>query len=615
MAKLASFIVVLALVGFPANLIAAEPSFVVLPTEINLATQGSAARVLVQNTDDGEISTQANAEFQVLDPAVAIWQDGKLFAVGSGETTLVVRVGTSERRLPVQVGRAEPKWEFSAHVQSILAKQGCNSGACHGALAGKGGFRLSLRGYDALADHYNITRQNRGRRITPSQPGSSLLLTKPSAQVAHKGGLKLPSDSQDYSIIAEWIAAGYPGPEKDSATLDRVEVLPKELTLTPGSEQQLVVRAHYSDGRVEDVTHWAKFSSANEVVAQVDESGKVSVLAPGKGAVVAWFASRIAISSMIVPFETDTPQVVYRDFRPNNFIDEILLDEWKKLNIVPSPNCDDATFVRRAFLDATGTIPTPEKVRSFLGDTSPDRREQLVNELLDSKSYVDYWAYQWSDLLLVNGNLLRPDAVAAFYKWIRKQVEENTPWNEFAKQIVLAKGESLEQGATNFYAIHQDPESLTENTCQAFLGLSIGCAKCHNHPLEKWTNDQYYAMANMFARVRAKGWGGDTRNGDGKRTLVVLSRGDLIQPSRGVPQAPAALDQEPIDISDPSDRREALAQWLTSGDNRLFSRSIVNRVWANYFGYGLVEQVDDLRASNPASSERLLDCIGRLSDR
>ena len=230
-----------------------------------------------------------------------------------------------------------------------------------------------------------------------------------------------------------------------------------------------------------------------------------------------------------------------------------------------------------------------------------------MEELLGSEAFVDYWAYQWSDLLLVNGTLLRPDAVAAFYKWIRTSVEENIPWDQFAREIVMAKGESLEQGATNFYAIHQTPEALTENTCQAFMGLSIGCAKCHNHPLEKWTNDQYYAMANLYSRVRAKGWGGDSRNGDGKRTLVVLERGDLIQPSTGQPQAPAPLDAESIPIGDPGDRREVLADWLTSSDNRYFSRAIANRVWANFMGIGLVEPIDDLRISNPASSERLLD--------
>lgn len=226
---------------------------------------------------------------------------------------------------------------------------------------------------------------------------------------------------------------------------------------------------------------------------------------------------------------------------------------------------------------------------------------------------MDYWSYKWSDLLLVNGTLLRPEAVASFYKWIRQNVEKNTPWDDFCKQIVLARGESMTDGATNFYAIHQDPESLTENTCQAFMGLSIGCAKCHNHPLEKWTNDQYYSMANLYARVRAKGWGGDSRSGDGQRTLLVLDRGDLIQPSRGKPQVPSALDAEPIDISATGDRREALAAWLTSPENRYFSRAIVNRVWANFMGLGLVESVDDLRVSNPASSDRLLGELAQFA--
>ncbi len=219
--------------------------------------------------------------------------------------------------------------------------------------------------------------------------------------------------------------------------------------------------------------------------------------------------------------------------------------------------------------------------------------------------FVDYWAYQWSDLLLVNGTRLRPEAVKAFYTWIREQVKANTPWDRFARQIVLAKGNSFENGATNFYALHQDPEEMTENISQAFLGLSIGCAKCHNHPLEKWTNDQYYAMANLFARVHAKGWGGESRNGDGARTLFVSSRGDLVQPSKGMPQPPAPLDGQPLPAESEKDRREHLAAWLTSPDNPYFARAITNRVWAGFLGVGLVEPVDDLRLSNPASNEEL----------
>ncbi len=625
--------------------------YAIFPASIELTGNGSSASFVVQRQfmADGQPQTigpqiTQGLTLELEDPQVAEITGGRVTAVGNGTTTLHVKLGdVTLGSVAVRVAGAEQplRWQFDAHVQSIFARQGCNSGGCHGALSGKGGFRLSLRGYDSVADHFTITRQDHGRRIEPADPGRSLLLAKPSMLLPHKGGLRLAEGSLDYRVLAEWIAGGALGPQPSSeslahsstahsstaqltkpqkatgvdenrlldADLVNIEVLPTDMRLSQEDQQQLVVRAHYADGRIEDVTHWAKFSSANETVTEVDEFGRVEMMGPGKGPIAVWFGSRIAMASVVVPFQEQTPLAAYVDFKPANIIDEVLLDEWRALGLAPSPGCSDETFVRRAFIDTTGTIPTPNQLRDFLGDAGSDRRARLVDELLASQAYVDYWSYQWSNLLLVNGNLLRPDAVAAFYTWIRKQVTSNTPWDEFAREIVLAKGESTQQGATNFYAIHQDPESLTENTCQAFMGLSIGCAKCHNHPLEKWTNDQYYAMANLYARVRAKGWGGDARNGDGKRTLVVLDRGDLIQPSRGKAQPPTPLDAQPLDVADTSDRRVALAQWLTGDDNRYFSRAIANRVWAAYMGVGLVESVDDLRASNPASSERLLDAL------
>lgn len=583
------------------------------PATVELSGREARANVIVQlsqaNTSEvvGAQVTE-DLQFQVVDSKVATIENGRVSPVSDGQTELIVRANGAEVRVPVVVQdvNSETAWEFNAHIQSVMTRAGCNSGACHGALAGKGGFRLSLRGYDSLADHYSMTRQDHGRRIEPNDPGLSLLLAKPSMLMNHKGGLRLEEGSRDYRILAEWIAAGAVGPLPGDAELEKLEILPGAIELSVGKRQQLIVQARYRNGRVEDVTHWAKFSASNESVARVNEFGQVDVIGNGKGAIVALFSGRVAIASLIVPYENQVNEVAYQDFSPQNLIDEILLDEWRALRLTPSSRCDDSTFLRRVYLDTTGRLPTETQVRAFVGDPSPDRRSRLIDELLSSEGYVDYWSYKWSDLLLVNGTLLRPDAVAAFYKWIRSNVEQNTPWDEFCRQIVVARGESLTDGATNFYAIHQDPESLTENTCQAFMGLSIGCAKCHNHPLEKWTNDQYYAMANLYSRVRAKGWGGDSRNGDGQRTLMVLERGDLIQPSRGKPQPPAPLDAEPIDMNSPDDRRVHLANWLIRDDNQYFSRSIVNRVWANFMGVGLVESVDDLRVSNPPSSERLL---------
>lgn len=264
-------------------------------------------------------------------------------------------------------------------------------------------------------------------------------------------------------------------------------------------------------------------------------------------------------------------------------------------------------FIRRVYLDTIGTLPTADEVRGFLASTEADKRDRLIDSLLARPEFVDYWTYRWSDLLLLNGTELRPEAIQSWYNWIHDRVTANVPWDQFVREIVTARGSSIDNGATNFFARHQAPEDMAENVSQAFLGLSIGCARCHNHPLEKWTNDQYYAFANLFARVRAKGWGGDSRNGDGRRTLVNASFGELIQPRTGKPQRPAPLDAEPLEFDAPGDRREYLATWLTAPENTLFARSITNRVWKNFFGVGLVEQVDDMRGSNPAANDLLLN--------
>ncbi|NNM30180.1 MAG: DUF1553 domain-containing protein, partial [Akkermansiaceae bacterium] len=393
------------------------------------------------------------------------------------------------------------------------------------------------------------------------------------------------------------------------ARVEGLEVFPPRSILQPGTRMPLVVRATYTDGRQEDVTPWARFSSSNEAVATVSDDGVITVIGHGEGAVTAWFSSRIVMARISSPFPNEVAAEVYDEAPRRNFIDDLVLAQLRRLNLPPSPRADDSEFLRRVYLDTTGTLPRPDETRAFLADASPEKRDGVIEALLASPEFVDYWAYRWSDVFLVNGRRLRPEAVKAYYRFIRENVEANTPWDDFARRIVTAKGSSVREGATNFYAVHQDPETMAENVSQAFLSLSLNCAKCHNHPLEKWTNDQYYAFANLFARVRAKGWGGDARNGDGVRTVWVEPRGDLIQPRTGRPQPPAPLDADPIAADDPGDRREVLADWLTSPDNGHFRRSIANRVWANFFGIGLVEPVDDLRASNPAGNEPLLDAL------
>ncbi len=591
--------------------VAAE-SLSILPLEVNLRGSEAMQHLLVQRTDGEVYLGEERAAVLTTDrPDVAEIVDGVVYARGDGEATITATVGdeTASRRVVVSAFDGDFAWSFSGHVLPVLTRQGCNMGACHGAVAGKGGFKLSLRAYDPPADYYTITREARGRRVEMADPARSLLLTKPTMATPHKGGKRLDPRSRDYRILAEWIAAGSKPPSENDAVIDRIEVSPPLSVLKKGDRQRLIVTAHYRDGSSLDVTDWAKFASADETVAMVDDDGVAEVIGHGEGAVTALFSSKVAMVRIRSPFQNTVPDELFTAAPKANFIDELVIAQLAQLRLKPSGRCPDEDFIRRAHLDVIGVLPTVAETRAFLDDKNPDKRENLIDALLSREEFVDYWSYRWSDVFLVNGQLLRPDAVKAYYEWIRSGVEANLPWDEMARQVITAKGVSTGNGATNFYAVHQDPETIAENVSQAFLSLSIGCAKCHDHPLEKWTNDQYYAFANLFSRVRAKGWGGDTRNGDGVRTLYVEPRGELMQPRTGKPQLPAPLDGEALDPGDTGDRREALADWLTDPDNPYFARSITNRVWAAYFGRGLVDPVDDLRASNPASNEPLLAAL------
>ena len=598
----------------PASLLNAPPAaadqFRILPQQLTLSGKEASHRILVEQWNGSDYTGVAAESLQLVSdhPEIVRIEGGQLIPVADGTATIRVADGHDCSPAAVTVTNMQQPfhWSFRNHVEPVLARQGCSSGACHGALAGKGGFRISLRGYDPERDHYNITWQQQGRRIELQDPAASLLLTKPTMAVPHKGGLRLEPESRNWKILAEWIADGAVPPSDDDPKLLQLEILPDAVLLAPEVTQPLIVRAHYSDGRTEDVTHLARFSSSAEAVCTVDDSGTITVVGPGEGAVTAWFSSRIVIASVTVPWPVTDPAAEIATADSANFIDELVNLQLSRLNLQPSPPCSDEVFLRRAFLDTIGVLPTRQEVEEFLSNPAADRRDVLIDQLLERPEFVDYWTYHWADLLLLNGQELRPAAIQAWYQWIHDRVERNQPWNEFVEELVTAQGSSIENGATNFFARHQAPEDMAENVSQAFLGLSIGCARCHNHPLEKWTNDQYYAFANLFSRVRAKGWGGDSRNGDGKRTLITTGMGELIQPRTGRPRKPAPLDADPLEFDAPTSRREYLATWLTSPNNKLFARSITNRVWKNFFGTGLVEPVDDMRASNPASNERLL---------
>ncbi|MEX2287841.1 MAG: DUF1549 and DUF1553 domain-containing protein [Planctomycetaceae bacterium] len=591
----------------------AGDSLVIFPSSIVLDGPKSQQTLLVQEMRGEQVGAQVRdgIAFQSSDEKVVRVENGSAIPVGNGQATITAKVGNRTATVEVTVARQEAKadWTFRNHVQSVLSKAGCNSGACHGAAAGKNGFKLSLRGYDAKYDYFAITRQSGGRRIVPSDPGRSLFLTKPTGAIPHKGGIRFDVDSKEYRVLAEWLAAGHPGPSDADPRLERLEMLPSDVMLAPKATQQFVVLAHFSDGRVEDVTRWAKFTSTNLTVAKVDDFGKIDVLGNGVGAVGAWYLAHNVVGTVTVPYDVPPAADVYTKAERNNVIDDLVLDKLQRLNIRPSEPAGDSEFLRRAYLDTIGVLPTIDEARAFLSDPTPDKRARLVDQLLARPEFVDYWTYKWSDLLLINSERLRPKAVETYYGWVRKHVEDNTAWDAFVRELVTAKGSTLENGAANFYSLHEDPPEMAETVSMAFLGMSINCARCHDHPLEKWTNDDYYAMAGMFARVRGKGWGGDRGSGEGDRLIFANTEGELIQPRTGRAQQPRPLDGVPVSFDSTADRRIALAEWLTAPQNPYFTRAITNRVWANFFGVGIVEKVDDLRLTNPASNEKLLAAL------
>ncbi|MEP6663270.1 MAG: DUF1549 domain-containing protein [Verrucomicrobiota bacterium] len=589
---------------------AAEP-LVIIPQKIKLSAQAARQQLVVEIQRDkhfrGELTNDLS--FQSSNPKVVVVSNGVALPVGNGSAILTVNAEKQSAKTEVIVeGMEKPfEWSFRNHVQPVLAKTGCSAGACHGAAAGQNGFKLSLRGYDDDADFLVLTRQALGRRVNPSDPARSLLLIKPTTAVPHKGGKRFEVGSIDYRVLSEWISSGAPGPKKNDPRIKKIEILPDHVVLTPDSNQQLLVRATFDDGHTEDVTHWAKYGASAATVATVDDNGLVKVAGNGEGAITAWYLSRIAISTITVPYTNQVSATLFSQAKKRNFIDELVVEKLENLNLPPSPRSTDAEFLRRIFLDAMGILPNADETRAFLADKSRKKRDVMIEKILQRPEFVDYWSYKWSDLFLVSSRFvsgsqqLRPAATWAFYNWIRQNVEANTPWDEFARQMMTAQGSTLQNGAGNFFVLHDNPRSAAENVSLAYLGMSINCAKCHNHPMEKWTNDQYYQFANLFARVRTKSGSG----GDGDNVVFVSSAGDLVQPRTGKPQAPRPLDGEGLKTDSPEDRRAALADWLTSPQNPYFTRAIVNRIWANYFGVGLVQAVDDLRATNPSSNEKL----------
>jgi hypothetical protein len=491
---------------------------------------------------------------------------------------------------------------FRNEVVPLLTKLGCNQGACHGGQHGKGGFKLSLLGFEPEVDFTAIVKSAEERRVTPFAPEESLLLLKPTLAVAHGGGKKMEVDSPAYRLLTLWLEQGAPGPREEDPRVIGIKVFPEHRLMEPGQEQQLAVIAALSDGSETDVTRDARFDTLNEAVATVRPAGLAKTVGKGEANIMVRYQGQAAMARLTVPFAREKPFL----FPTGNIIDARAADRWRELGLTPSPPCTDAEFLRRAMLDVIGTTPTPDDVEDFLADSDPDKRIKLVDRLLDRPEYVDFWTLKWGDLLRVNSEKLGAQGMLAFNLWLREAFRANMPVNRMVDELVTAQGSIYSNGPANFFRIASSPDDLAETTAQVFMGVRLQCAKCHHHPFESYGQDDYYALAAYFARVRTKG--SDEFGLFGREQVVYVAKsGEVRQPRSGKTMAPRPLGGSAVD--DPVDRRRALAKWLTSENRHWLARNVVNRYWGYLMGKGLVNPIDDLRATNPPTNPGLLDAM------
>lgn len=581
----------------------------IYPSEVNFSGPNRVQQLLVVEEENGRVVKDhtATAKFTTpVDKIAKVGDGGRVTATGNGEATVTAMVDGRMASAKVTVTDFDKPadWSFRNHIVPTMTRLGCNSGACHGALAGKGGFKLSLRGFDPDTDWFVMTRQAQARRVDLTKPAESLLLKKSARILPHGGGRRIVEGDEHYTLLLDWVKANAPGPRETDARLTGIEVYPKAALLKPKDTLHVVVRAVYSYGRTEDVTRWTRFGSSEELVAGVTEDGFATVSGHGEAAIIANFGTKVATVTITSPFANAIDATEFAKAPRNNFVDELILKKLELLRLPPSGPATDAEFVRRAYLDTCGILPPVDEATAFLADNDPKKRSKLIDRLLERPEFVDYWAYRWSDLFLVSSRKLPEPAMWAFYRKIRQSVADNQPWDAFTRDILTATGSTLANGGGNYFVLHKDVSELAEATAITFLGMSVGCAKCHNHPLEKWTQDEYWAYANLFSRVRLK-------NGDRSGEVLLQSRLDseALHLRKGVAMLPTPLDGKPLPLDSAIDRRGYFVDWLTAPDNPYFARAIANRVWKNYMGRGLVEAEDDLRVSNPASNPELLDAL------
>jgi len=598
------------MVAMPPALARRPTKITVTPPDTFLFGKGTTQRLVValQYSDGSEEDVTTRAKFSCTKSAVAtVDPSGLVQAAGNGVAKISVTYSGFQGFMTVLVQQAEAPRPvtFAGDVLPVLTKIGCNGGRCHGAFHGQNGFKLSLFGYDADADYDMITHRAAGRRVNVLEPEKSLILLKPSLQIPHGGGQVLPKDSLDYNTLLAWLRTGAqrkPGQEKKIVS---IQVLPPSTMLYgKDSKRQLLVRATYSDRTEADVTRQVKFQSNDESLAAVSPDGVVSGLREGETAILVRAPGVAAAAKVGVVLEN----LPVPDIRPNNFVDEYVFVKLKSLHIPPSEPADEATFIRRAYLDIIGQIPTADETRRFLSDKNPGKRSKLVDDLLQRPEYADFWTVYWADHLLDSMELLYNNGPQNFTRWIYQAFRNNLPFDQFVRQLLTATGDMYDaRRAASYYPLIKKPADMAAVTSQLFLGQRIECARCHNHPFEKWSRDDFRGMAAFFSQVRHK----DSGPRGNEYILYLDFRGQYEDPDTKQVYWPKPLGAAVLPVNGDVDRRQLLADWMTSPQNPYFARTIVNRMWAAFMGQGLVEPVDDFRVTNPPTNEPLLDALAR----
>jgi hypothetical protein len=585
----------------------APTSIRVYPANVNLTTARDRQSVIVQTVfADGithDVTDQAT--FKLVDESLARLESNLVYPTADGATELKVEFAGHSVVLPVVVkdAAAAPPISFKLDVMPIFMRSGCNTGSCHGAARGKDGFMLSLFGYDPNGDHFRLTRQVPGRRINLSIPEESLMVQKSVGAVPHTGGKRFEIDSEYGETLMRWHQSGAPNDSGEVPSVTKVEVFPENAVLDgEGATQRITVRAHYSDGTDRDVTSLAVFLSNNDNSAPISPEGVVTAANGGEAFIMARFETHTVGSHFIVL--PKGLQFEWNGAEDLNYVDTHVHAKLRKLRINPSPVCSDEEFLRRATLDIVGTLPSAEEYQRFMSDPDPTKRDKVVDELLDRKEFVELWVMKWAELLMIRTTQqIAYKPMLRYYNWLQDKLANNVPIDQMVQELLGASGGTFENAATNYYQMETDPLKVSENVAQVFMGMRIQCAQCHNHPFDRWTMDDYYSFAAFFSQIGRK------KGEDPRETIVFNSGGgDVKHPVGGRVMPPKFLGGDVPDVSG-KDRRVVMAKWLASKENPYFAPNLSNIVWNHFFGKGIINEVDDVRISNPPVNAELLAAL------